>query len=127
MPSALWTTSAAFSTAPSCCWPSVHTAEELAVQITLDLLRTEWVGETATSVLCSTRPTRSSACALHNLRDALTIFSVPMEVLALRRRLRACTSSWRCADDTMIPARGKLIGSYVNSVLIGATRIAQRL
>ncbi|MEW6142523.1 MAG: branched-chain amino acid transaminase [Chloroflexota bacterium] len=30
---------------------------------------------------------------------------------------KVCTSSWRRVDDTMIPARGKITGIYVNSAL----------
>ncbi|MCB0070947.1 MAG: branched-chain amino acid transaminase [Caldilineaceae bacterium] len=95
-----------------------YTAEELAA-ITLDLLRTEGWRED-----CYVRPLLYKAdeiigVRLHNLRDALTIFSVPMGAYLPREDgLRVCTSSWRRVDDTMIPARGKLIGSYVNSALI---------
>jgi branched-chain amino acid aminotransferase len=31
--------------------------------------------------------------------------------------VRCCISSWRRVDDTMIPARGKITGIYVNSAL----------
>lgn len=95
-----------------------YSAEELAA-ITLELLRTEGWRED-----CYVRPLLYKAdeiigVRLHNLRDAVTIFSVPMGAYLPREDgLRVCTSSWRRVDDTMIPARGKLVGSYVNSALI---------
>lgn len=95
-----------------------YSAEELA-GITLDLLRTEGWRED-----CYIRPLLYKAdeiigVRLHNLRDAVTIFSVPMGAYLPREDgLRVCVSSWRRVDDTMIPARGKLTGSYVNSALI---------
>jgi branched-chain amino acid aminotransferase len=53
---------------------------------------------------------------LHNLHDAVAIFSVPMgRYLAAEEGLKVGTSSWRRVDDTAIPPRGKIIGSYVNS------------
>jgi branched-chain amino acid aminotransferase len=39
------------------------------------------------------------------------------------RGLSLGTSSWRRIDDTMMPARGKLVGAYVNSALIKSEAI----
>ncbi len=56
---------------------------------------------------------------LHNLDDAVAIFSLPMgRYLPAEEGLKVCVSSWRRVDDTAIPPRGKLIGSYVNSALV---------
>ncbi len=95
-----------------------YSAEEL-VQITLDLLAREgWQQD------CYIRPlaykaTEGIGVKLHGLEDALTIFSVPMgEYLPISRGIHLGTSSWRRVDDTMIPARGKITGSYANSALI---------
>lgn len=56
---------------------------------------------------------------LDNLRDAVTIFSVPMgNYLPREEGLKLCTSSWRRVDDTAIPPRGKITGAYINSALI---------
>jgi len=94
------------------------TAEELA-SITLDLLRQEGWRED-----CYIRPLAYKAdeligVRLHGLRDAVTIFSLPFgRYLQAEEGAKVCFSSWRRVDDNMIPARGKLTGSYVNSALI---------
>ncbi len=95
-----------------------HSVEELA-EITLDLLRREEYRED-----CYIRPLAYKAdegigVRLHGLRDELTIFSLPFgRYLQAEEGAKVCFSSWRRIDDTMIPARGKLTGSYVNSALI---------
>jgi branched-chain amino acid aminotransferase len=51
-------------------------------------------------------------------RDAFSIIMVPFGVyLDSSRGLHAGVVSWRRVEDTAIPARGKICGSYVNSVL----------
>ena len=55
---------------------------------------------------------------LHDATDKLAIFSIPVDSYLGDRTLRACVSAWRRVDDTAIPARGKINGSYVNSALI---------
>ncbi len=56
---------------------------------------------------------------LHDLRDEVAIFSVPMNsYLPQEEGLKVGTSSWRRVDDTAIPPRGKLTGAYINSALI---------
>jgi len=53
---------------------------------------------------------------LHNLEDAYACFAVPFgRYLEKEEGLRATVSSWRRIDDNVVPARGKIIGSYVNS------------
>ncbi len=56
---------------------------------------------------------------LHDLRDELTIFSVPFGKYIERDDDAHVTfSSWRRVDDNAIPARGKICGAYVNSAFI---------
>jgi branched-chain amino acid aminotransferase len=56
---------------------------------------------------------------LHDLHYDLTIFSLPFgSYVDNEEGTHATFSSWRRVDDNMIPARGKLIGSYVNSAFI---------
>ncbi len=95
-----------------------YSAEELA-EITVDLLSREaWTED------CYVRPlaykaTEGIGVKLHGLDDGLTIFSVPMgNYLPIEHGIRLGTSSWRRVDDTAIPARGKISGSYANSALI---------
>ncbi len=56
---------------------------------------------------------------LHNLTADVTIASIPFgSYVDNEEGLHATISSWRRIDDNMIPARGKISGSYVNSALI---------
>ena len=92
--------------------------EELTT-ITLDLLRREGYRED-----CYIRPVGYKAdpvigVRLHNLRDAVTIFSTPFgRYIEDEEGAQVCVSSWRRVDDTALPPRGKIAGSYVNSALI---------
>lgn len=55
---------------------------------------------------------------LHDLEDDfLIIIDTLPAYLDADKGVRCCTSSWRRVDDTMIPARGKITGIYVNSAL----------
>jgi branched-chain amino acid aminotransferase len=55
---------------------------------------------------------------LHDLEDDFLIIVVTLAAyLDTDAGVRCCTSSWRRVDDTMIPARGKITGIYVNSAL----------
>jgi branched-chain amino acid aminotransferase len=94
------------------------TVDDLAA-ITLDLLRQEAYHED-----CYIRPIGYKSDAvigvrLHNLRDQVTIFSTPFgRYIENEEGADVCVSSWRRVDDTALPPRGKLAGSYVNSALI---------
>ncbi len=87
--------------------------------ITLDLLRRE-----AYQQDCYIRPIGYKAdpvigVRLHNLRDEVTIFSTSFgRYIENEEGADVCVSSWRRVDDTALPPRGKLAGSYVNSALI---------
>lgn len=53
---------------------------------------------------------------LHNLTPELSIVSLPYgKYVENEEGVHATISSWRRVDDNMIPARGKITGSYVNS------------
>jgi len=55
---------------------------------------------------------------LHDIEDDFLIIVVTLPAyLDAAKGVRCCTSSWRRVDDTMIPARGKITGIYVNSAL----------
>ena len=95
-----------------------YTPDELAA-ITVELVQREGYRQN-----CYIRPLAYKAdemigVRLHDLRDAVTIFSTPMNsYLPNENGIKVGTSSWRRVDDTAIPPRGKLIGAYVNSALI---------
>lgn len=55
---------------------------------------------------------------LHDASDKVSVFSQPTGgYLGKYEDIKVCVSSWRRVDDTAIPARGKINGSYVNSSL----------
>jgi branched-chain amino acid aminotransferase len=100
---------------------SMQTAydEEGLIQLTLDVLRTDnWQQD------IYLRPTFYKAdmgigVRLHDLRDAFSMFVMPMEkYLQKDTDAHVTVSSWRRIDDNMIPARGKVSGAYVNSALM---------
>lgn len=54
---------------------------------------------------------------LHDLEDDFCLMAIPFGNYLGSDLLRCCTSSWRRVDDPMIPARFKISGIYVNSIL----------
>ena len=55
---------------------------------------------------------------LHDAKDKVAIFSQPTGgYLPDDKGISVCVSSWRRVDDTAIPARGKVNGTYVNNSL----------
>jgi len=56
---------------------------------------------------------------LHDLRDEYSMFVMAFEKISQNDTDAHLTFfSWRRIDDTVIPARGKVSGSYANSALI---------
>lgn len=95
-----------------------YTPEQLA-EITLDLLSREGWRENVYIRPLYYKGDDLIGVRLHNLRDAVALFSLPLgRYLNAEEGLAVCTSTWRRVDDTAIPPRGKIIGSYVNSALI---------
>ena len=54
---------------------------------------------------------------LHELDSDFCLMAIPFGNYLGTDVLRCCTSSWRRVDDPMIPARFKISGIYVNSIL----------
>ena len=54
---------------------------------------------------------------LQELESDFCLMTVPFGSYLGTDILRCCTSSWRRVDDSMIPARFKISGIYVNSIL----------
>jgi branched-chain amino acid aminotransferase len=55
---------------------------------------------------------------LHDIEDDFLIIVITLPAyLDADKGVRCCISSWRRVDDTMIPARAKITGIYVNSAL----------
>lgn len=93
--------------------------EEGLIQLTLDLVRTEgWQTDIYIRPLIY-KADLGIGVRLHDLRDELTIFSLPFEQYVKNdTNAHVTISSWRRLDDNMIPARGKVSGAYANSALI---------
>ena len=54
---------------------------------------------------------------LHDVPDSFAICTAPMGSYVGTAGIRCIVSSWRRIDDTMMPARSKCAGNYVNSAL----------
>lgn len=55
---------------------------------------------------------------LHGIKDGFVIYTVPMgDYINVDKGIRVCVSSWRRVDDSMVPARAKVTGIYINSAL----------
>jgi branched-chain amino acid aminotransferase len=94
-------------------------SESELVQFTIDLLRRENYRTD-----CYIRPIsyfgdEFIGVRLHDLHAELTIISIPFgSYVENEEGSHVTISSWRRTDDNMIPARGKISGSYVNSAFI---------
>lgn len=93
--------------------------EDQIVQFTLDLLRAENFHTD-----CYIRPLsyygdEIIGVRLHDLHPELSIIAIPFgQYVENEEGSHVTVSSWRRVDDNMIPARGKIAGSYVNSAFI---------
>ena len=54
---------------------------------------------------------------LHNVADGFTLYMLPLGSYYPKPALDLMTSSWSRTEDTAIPSRGKISGSYVNASL----------
>ena len=93
--------------------------EESLIQLTLDLIRKEgWQTDIYVRPLIY-KADLGIGVRLHDLRDELTIFTMPFkQYIKNDTDAHVTVSSWRRLDDNMIPARGKVSGAYANSALI---------
>ncbi|GAB4423205.1 MAG: branched-chain amino acid transaminase [Anaerolineales bacterium] len=93
--------------------------EEGLIQLTLDLVRTEGWQEDIYIRPFIYKADLGIGVRLHDLKDELTIFSMPFKMYVKNdTNAHVTVSSWRRLDDNMIPARGKVSGAYANSALI---------
>lgn len=94
------------------------TIEDLT-QITVNLLRTEGLKQNMYVRPLAYKADEMIGVRLHDLRDAFTMFAIPFEQYVKHDTNAHVTfSSWRRVDDNMIPARGKITGTYINSAFI---------
>lgn len=92
-----------------------HTADEL-VDITLELLRAEGFRTDTYIRPLAYKADEKIGVKLHDITNAVTIFATPFgRYVQAEEGARVMVSSWRRIDDNAIPARGKIVGAYVNS------------
>jgi branched-chain amino acid aminotransferase len=64
---------------------------------------------------CFYKSGKSIGVRLHNLPHQLTVLAVPFgNYVDVEKGIRIMTSSWRRNADDALPARGKIVGGYVN-------------
>ncbi|HEX5591707.1 MAG TPA: branched-chain amino acid transaminase [Candidatus Limnocylindrales bacterium] len=64
---------------------------------------------------CFYKSSRAVGVRLHHLDHELVIFAVPFgNYIDVDKGVRLMTSSWRRNADEALPARGKIVGGYVN-------------
>ena len=64
---------------------------------------------------CVYKSSRAVGVRLHHLEHELVIFAVPFgNYIDVDKGVRLMTSSWRRNADEALPARGKIVGGYVN-------------
>ena len=94
-----------------------YSNEELC-QVTLDLLQQEKWQENVYVRPIAYKDEGVFRVWVHDAKDKVAIFSQPTGAyLGDNAGVSVCVSSWRRVDDTAIPARGKVNGTYVNSAL----------
>lgn len=89
---------------------------EALCEITLDLLRAEGFRKDTYIRPLAYKADEMIGVKLHDVTNELTIFATPFgRYVNAEEGARTMVSSWRRIDDNAIPARGKIIGAYVNS------------
>lgn len=100
------------------CRMKIQQSPEELVELTKDLLKKN--NDTQDIYI---RPTVyksdwSIGPSLLNSKDELCIFTIPMgDYIDTSKPISVCTSTWRRLDDSAIPARAKVSGSYINAAL----------
>jgi len=94
-----------------------YSVDELC-QLTIELVKKSGYREDVYIRPLAYKSSEAIGVRLHDLEDDFFIIVATLPAyLDAETGVRCCTSSWRRIDDTMIPARGKITGIYVNSAL----------
>jgi branched-chain amino acid aminotransferase len=94
-----------------------HSVEEMQ-ELTIKLVEKSGYHEDVYIRPLAYKSAEAIGVKLHDLEDDFLIIVTTLPAyLDADKGVRCCTSSWRRVDDTMIPARGKITGIYVNSAL----------
>ncbi len=90
------------------------TVDEL-VEIVTEVTRRNAFHEDVYIRPCFYLSSRAVGVRLHNLDHELTVFTVPFgNYIDTELGVRLMTSTWRRNADDALPARGKIVGGYVN-------------
>ena len=93
--------------------------EERLTEITIELIRKEGHRCDVYVRPLVYKADEAIGVRLHNLRDEITIVSIPFDkYVSNDTNAHVGFSAWRRVDDNMIPARGKISGAYANSAFI---------
>jgi len=97
---------------------------ESLTQTTIELLRTENMRHDAYIRPLAYWSDEAIGVKLHGLQQAITVMAIPFYgYVSNDTNCHVTVSSWRRADDNIIPARGKISGAYANSALIKSDAI----
>jgi branched-chain amino acid aminotransferase len=100
------------------CMDLPHTPQQLT-EVTIELLRAEARTEDTYVRPLAYVTDETVGVRLHDLHADITIVSIPFgRYIESEEGSSVTFSSWRRIDDNSIPARGKIIGAYVNSAFI---------
>lgn len=95
-----------------------HTPDSLT-QITIELLKTEAFRCNVYIRPLAYKADEAIGVKLHGIQDDISIVALPFErYVANDTNAHVTFTSWRRVDDNVIPARGKISGSYANSAFI---------
>jgi branched-chain amino acid aminotransferase len=90
-------------------------SEEKFIAILRDLFRLNNLRQDAYVRITLFSDSNSITPKFIDYRDSFSAFLYPLGAYLNPEGVRCMTSSWRRVEDTMIPARGKLTGAYLNT------------
>jgi branched-chain amino acid aminotransferase len=94
-----------------------YAADDLCA-LTLDLLQHEAYQTDTYLRPLAYKSSAGIGVKLHDLENDFSLFAMPYgKYIENQGGLKVAVSSWRRVDDNVIPARAKIVGSYVNSAL----------
>ncbi len=97
---------------------SVTLSEDQMVEVIADLVQRNGYREDVYVRPIIYKSSQQIGLRVHNLDDNFLVYVAPFGAyLDPDTGVRCMTSSWRRIDDTMIPARAKVTGLYVNNAL----------
>lgn len=106
------------SSAKMMCMESTYDEESL-IELMLELLRTEGYQRDVYIRPMYYKADMGIGVKLHDLKDQLTIWTMPYEkYVSNDTNAHVTISSWRRVDDNTIPARGKISGAYAGAAAI---------